>query len=85
MPQAVKLTQETVNLTAAKVEDPVADMQARYEYYKSCGLEVYVLFDYTDPDEGYYPWLIVTAMVFHGNFDFPFGENPKKFMPVVSR
>lgn len=84
MSQAVKLSQETVGLAAQKVGIPVEDMQATLEDYQSRGYDAYVVFDYWGPQGDYVPWSAMREMFFKNYFTFPWGENPRKFEPVVA-
>lgn len=82
--QACLLTQETVNLCAAKTEQPVSDIQAMYEDYRSRDMPAYIIFDWTVPG-GYAPWIAMSKTVFDRQLRFVFDPpSNKKFEPIVS-
>lgn len=84
MPQALMLTQKTIVAHSIKTELPIKDVQALLEHRQSTGVTSYIVFDYTN-EKGYYvPWFDMSADEFREQFQFPFGENPNKFMPVCS-
>lgn len=81
--QACLLTQETVNLCAAKTEQPVSDMQAMYEHYRDSGMSAYVIFDWRIVG-GYAPWIAFSVEIFNNRFKFVFDPpSNKKFEPIV--
>lgn len=83
MPQALKLTPETVMLCATKTDQPHADIRALYEHYRESGIVQYIVFDYDVPG-AYAPWVALSEEQFQKTFKFIFGENPKKFEHVIT-
>ena len=83
MPQALMITQETVFLCASKTNQPTADVQAMFEYYRQHGITQYMIFDYRVPG-GYAPWLAMSEAQFHRTFRFVYHENPVKFEYIVT-
>ncbi len=84
MPQALKLTEDTVMICAQKTDLPIEDVQAWLELSTSREYESYVVFDFYGSAGDYVPHSIMRSIFFDQRFRFVYGEDPKKFMPVVT-
>lgn len=84
MPQAVKLTQDTVMLASNKTGAPIEDIQAILEDSQDRGYDSYIVVDYYGPRGDYVPWSAMRELFFRNYFTFPWEENPNKFEAVVA-
>ena len=84
MPQAVKLTEETVSICATKTGESPADIRAMFELARERGYDSYIVFDYYGPQGNYVPWSQMHEAFFTQNFRFVFvPENALKFEAIV--
>lgn len=84
MPEALKLTKQTIVLSAIKTDQPIADVRALFEHRQSRGETAYIVFDYTTLDGKYVPWFDMIDEHFHEHFKFVYGEELKRFSPIHS-